>query len=55
MAFTSGRVPIVFPAPVIATSFVLEVRTASTAATVNSEVATSNSAQRTVAPADSAA
>ena len=45
----------VFPAPVIATSLVLLDKTASTAATVNSEVATSNSAQRTVAPTASAA
>ena len=55
MAFKSGRVPMVFPAPVTATSLVLVDKTASTAATVSSDVATSNSAHRTVTPTASAA
>ena len=45
----------VLPAPVIATSFVLEDKTASTAATLISVVLVSSSAHRIVAPTASAA
>ena len=51
----SGLVPIVLPAPVIATNFVRGDKTASTASTESSDVCVSNSAQRTVAPTASAA
>ena len=55
MAATSGRVPIRLEAAVTATSLVRSERTAATCSTSSSPVSGSKSAQRTVAPARSAA